>query len=89
MASELILELNRPSPVLIRVTLSGCWQGKLFSRGHWTRRNPDDCRGMKTGLYSVHCYGWGWDDEPEDWFEVGHVQRAGRLPDTVGPEVLY
>ena len=83
MASELILELNRPSPVLIRVILSGCWQGKLLSRGHWTCRDPDEmCYGLYTAMVGVS-------DEPEDWFEVGHVQRAGRLPDTIGPEVLY
>ena len=26
---------------------------------------------------------------PQDWFEVGHVQRAGRLSNAIGPESKY
>ena len=74
--------------MLIWVTLSGRWQGQLLSRGHRTCRNPDTDV-FRSGNWNVYGSGGGGDDEPENRFEVGHVQRAGRLPDTIGPDSKF
>ena len=74
--------------MLIWVTLSGRWQGQLLSRGHRTCRNPDTDV-FRSGNWNVCGSGWEWDDKPKDWFEVGQVQGAGRLPDTIGPDSKF